>query len=134
MTKKQKTQINTMRKKGLSYQTMSEKLGLPKGTIKTYCWRSNIAPPADGGQLRCKHCEKPFEMKARGRQKIFCCDKCRIEWWSNEENRRTDENATLLTCANCGRTFAGYGKRKLKYCQHSCYINHRFKNGGGKSD
>ena len=125
MTDEHKSQIKSMRDSGHSYKEISEKLGIPKSTIKTFCRRHETnMPPAEKAQDGiCKQCSEPFDVPRYGRKKQFCSDTCRSAWGYRIENRKTSKTAVTLICAKCKKRFAGYGKRKQKYCSHKCYIS-----------
>lgn len=39
---------------------------------------------------------------------------------------------THLTCLNCGAGFVAWSSAGRKYCDHGCYIQHRYGTKGGK--
>ena len=144
MTNEQKTQIIDLRKQGNSLAEISDKLGLPTGTVKSFWRRHCVSPrleeipqredavefsrqdsPVEMVQLeekRCKRCGAPVSNLPHHRQKLFCSDKCRLTWW--HENRHLAKGAERRICPACGATFTD--DRNRKYCSHSCYIKARY--------
>ena len=77
----------------------------------------------------CKMCGKALEQKSKSRPKVFCSDKCRSAWWT-ENNSQLNRSALLpLKCENCGAEFACYPSQRKRFCSHACYINYRYHKG-----
>jgi len=138
MTGEQKQQIYLLRKTGAAFGDIAEKLGLPRNTVKTFCWRNGLSnaelekPQANKGYMGfCKNCGKSLEQKNRSRPKKFCCDKCRSQWWTANSGQLNRKTLLTLVCANCGMDFSCYASQKRRYCGHSCYIAHRYHGKGG---
>ena len=133
MTGEQKQQIYILRKKGLPFADIAERLFLPRNTVKTFCWRNGLSdaemekPQQNRGYLGfCKMCGKPLEQKSKSRPKKFCCDKCRSAWWA-ENNTQLNRPALLsLKCENCGAEFSCYPSQRKRFCSHACYIANRY--------
>ena len=134
MTGEQKQQIYMLRKKGLPFADIAGRLGLPRNTVKTFCWRNGLSdtemkkPQGNRGfKGFCKQCGKTLEQKSKSRPKKFCCDKCRSAWWS--ENFLQLNRLTLLTlkCESCGAEFSCYPSQRKRFYSHACYINHRYR-------
>ena len=140
MTNEQKTQIIALHKRGSSLTEVADKLGLPIGTVKSFCRRNQISSTAEVATQperipnsdeavemtkpdeTCKRCGAQLEHTPHHRQKLFCSDKCRLAWW--HENRQLAKGTSERTCPVCGITFAG--DRERIYCCHSCYIKARY--------
>ena len=133
MTNDQKTQIISLRKQGNSLAEIASKLGLPIGTVKSFCSRNHLVAEAalDVESLRpqlsvkdgqCKKCGAPITSLPHHRPKLFCSDRCRLSWW--HDNRHLAKNTERKTCLSCGVSFTADGRRK--YCSHSCYIKARY--------
>ena len=137
MTNDQKLQIISLRKRGNSLAEIASKLGLPIGTVKSFCSRNHLVaeaaldveeptanqplPPVNGGL--CKKCGAPITSLPHHRSKLFCSDKCRLSWW--HDNRHLARGAAEKVCPVCGSPFTADGSRK--YCSHSCYITGRYR-------
>jgi len=133
MTGEQKQRIYLLRKKGVAFGIIADKLNVPKNTVKTFCWRNGLSdaelemPQTNRGYMGfCKQCGKALEQKSKSRPKKFCCDKCRLAWWSENSvqlNRSTQEKHT---CENCGKEFLQYPSQNRRFCSHGCYIANRY--------
>jgi endogenous inhibitor of DNA gyrase (YacG/DUF329 family) len=138
MNTEQKEQIRRLRKEGYGYASISHALGLTKSQVSAYCRRNNLtgrlADPNDAntpGAAYCQCCGKPL-MQHPGRKEMkFCSDACRLKWWNSHPGDVNRKAFYTFTCACCGKTFTAYGNRHRKYCSHACYIQDRFKGGGG---
>ena len=133
MTNEQKTKIISLRKQGNSLAEIASKLGLPIGTVKSFCSRNHpvaetaldvesLPSQTSAEGAKCKKCGAPLEQRPHHRQKLFCSDKCRLSWW--HDNRHLAKGATEKTCPVCGSSFTAGAERK--YCSHSCYIKAKY--------
>lgn len=137
MTDNQKTLIRIYREKGMSYKDVADALSISINTIKTFCKRNglggvrSIGTVADEVMVKaCEYCGKPVRQNPGRKQKRFCSDSCRNQWW-NTHMEDVDKRANYeCVCECCRKTFFSYGNKNRKYCCHSCYINDRF--GGGE--
>lgn len=126
MTEAQKKRITEMRRQGRGYAEIADAVKLPQGTVKSFCWRNQIAnanlsdksKPSKNG---CRNCGCVLEKKADAPPRKFCSDQCRNEWWG--KNRKPNNSAV---CACCHKEFSYYGKTIRKYCSHDCFIKDRF--------
>lgn len=125
MTELQKRQIKTLRTGGKGCSEIAKLVGLSVASVKMYCSRNGIKPPESKQVSKCLNCGASLSMRDRGRKRLFCSDRCRVNYW-----RRNEVAAAIheRTCAFCGRTFATYDLKR-KYCSHECYINDRFGKG-----
>jgi hypothetical protein len=114
VTKEQKDAIAHYLSKGFSKKKISDLTGIPLGTIKSYCSRSNNG----AGKQVCENCGKRIEQTPHKRKKRFCCDKCRLEWW-NSHPELVSRTTETLVCGFCGRPFAAYRKGR-RFCSKSC--------------
>jgi hypothetical protein len=133
MTNEQKMKIVSLRTQGNSLAEIADKLGLPIGTVKSFCSRNhlvaeaaldveNLRPQPSPEGAKCKKCGAPLGQRPHHRQKLFCSDKCRLSWW--HDNRHLAKNTERKTCLSCGASFTADGSRK--YCSHSCYVKARY--------
>lgn len=134
MTNDQKTQISALRKQGKSLAEVADKLGLPIGTVKSFCSRNHpvaetaldvdsLRPQPSAEGTKCKKCGAPITSLPHHRPKLFCSDKCRLSWW--HDNRHMAKGAEMKTCPVCGSPFTAGAERK--YFSHSCYIAGRYR-------
>ena len=127
-----------MRIDGNSYSKIAATLGLSVNSVKSYGRRINLQIKTktnepfmkdldDKKYDNCKNCGNALIHKDKCKPKKFCCDKCRQEWWKNNTDKLNKLSVYFLVCNHCGITFESYGNRHRKYCNHSCYINARFR-------
>ncbi len=119
MTDMQKADIIRLRNEGLSFGKIAVELKLSVNTVKSFCSRNR-------GELLCLYCGTPIQQPRRTRQKKFCSDKCRMQWWNAHKNDVNRKAMYVFTCACCGKTFQAYGNDHRKYCSRDCYIRARF--------
>ena len=134
MTDAQKQQIRDMRQKGVVYSQIANTLDISINSIKSFCQRNNI--PAGKAAVthklktnikkeNCMHCGKKLEHNPKAKSKTFCCDQCRFDWWNKNRNKTNRRSLNHFICTYCGNKFKSYDKNR-KYCQHSCFIAHKF--------
>lgn len=133
MTNEQKSTIRQLRFTGVNYTKIAEKLGLPEGTVKSFCSRNQLRK-IDIGKTNsvnqsCKQCGKPLHPILKRKPKQFCSDLCRLKWWNEHRGEVTKKSAAKLVCRTCGREFQTYNVGR-KYCCHACYIDDRFGKAG----
>lgn len=138
MTNEQKVQIAEMRKEGLGYIRIAQKLGISENTIKSFCRRNNLSGAAleesatemqvsAGADVKpCKCCGAPVLQNPKRKPKLFCSDKCRNKWWNSHLYLVKRKAMYDYVCPNCGKSFSAYGNANRKYCSHECYIEDRF--------
>ena len=66
----------------------------------------------------CARCGSELLKHMANREKRFCSDQCRMEWWHLHRVAQT------YVCTECGAVFSADNTRK--YCSHACYIRARF--------
>ena len=137
MTENQKKLIQIYREKGMSYKEIADALSVSINTIKTFCKRNGLGGVRTAGILAaevmvtaCKCCGKPVPQNPGRKQKRFCSDRCRNQWWNTHMEDVYRKANYECVCEYCGKTFLSYGNKSRKYCSHNCYINGRF--GGGE--
>ena len=121
MTESQKKKIIAMRQQKATYTTISETLGIPVGTIKTFCRRNDITTDLPKGKSRCKNCGEVFISTGKTKPRVFCSDRCKVDWWNNHRAERKSANILLHTCPVCGKKFTAYAGANRKYCSQACY-------------
>lgn len=110
--------ILEMREGGVPYAQIAGFFSLSPNTVKSICRRSNARVLQGSGQEpgHCKNCGRPIQQPAGSRKRIFCCDRCRYEWWNRARSRRPYR----LTCYCCGKEFVSFGNKKKKFCSREC--------------
>ena len=138
MNDTQRQQIRKLREKGASYGKISQALGLSENTIKTYCRRHGLGGVAktnnttDEDMHYCLCCGVPVPQTKGRKEKKFCSDRCRNNWWNSHLDMVNRKAQYEYECTYCKKHFTAYGNRHRKYCSHQCYIFDRF--GGGYLD
>lgn len=124
MTVLQKEQITALRRQGLSYKEIADKVKVSKDTVKSFCRRNAIEAVNASEETKhtantehCIYCREPLN-KTRSTKK-FCSDSCRLAW--HKANR-----PPTAVCARCGGKFDNNGNRSRKYCSTACYVAVRF--------
>lgn len=140
MTGEQKELILQLRAGGLGPAEISRRTDVPKNTVKSFLKRNStpvsvpVKAEVQESADSCRECGRPIIQNPKTKQKIFCCDACRVKWWSKHRNELSRSASAVYTfkCRNCGRMFQAYGNSHRKYCSHACYIADRY--GGGRDD
>ena len=143
MTKEQKLQITKLRDDGYGYNRIAQALGVSVNTVKSFCRRNKLTGkaavekpkaqvPSDEGIHLCKCCGVSVEQNSGRKEKKFCSDKCRMEWWNNNLDKVKHKAMYEYICPHCGKQFKVYGNSRRKYCSHECYVADRF--GGGQDE
>ena len=134
MTNEQKLMVLSLRKQGLGYKRISDRLGVSINTIKSFCRRASQIndEPVLSDQSVCQNCGARIEQIPGRKRKKFCSDRCRTEWWNAHLDLVERKAIYEITCAHCGKHISVYGNAKRKYCCHECYVADRFyKTGNG---
>lgn len=122
MTESQKVKIETLRKCGDGYKSISNKLGIPVNTVKSYCQRHGIErQKLPENILPCLQCGNDIPQLAKRKTKKFCCDKCRNLWWNEHASLVQHKSESTHICPICGNEFSAYNSQKRKYCSRICY-------------
>ncbi len=130
MTAEQKAEIIRLRSGGITYSLIAEQLKLSINTVKSFCRRCRDIPEKASAS-QCKCCGKAIAQPSGTREKKFCSDKCRMDWWNAHRESVNKKAFYECVCECCGRHFLAYGNKHRKYCSRECYIADRFKGGGG---
>lgn len=118
MTSEQKSEIMDMRGQGLGYKDIAEKLCMPIGTVKSFLSRE----ASKVKNTYCKNCGAKLKQTNGHRQKSFCSQKCRLQWWNSHPEAHRLKAFYNSVCLRCGRDFAAYGNNHRKYCSRDCYL------------
>ncbi|MBD8975146.1 MAG: RNA polymerase subunit sigma-70 [Veillonella magna] len=135
MRNEDKEKIRDMRIKGLGYVTVVIKMGLNLNTVKSYCRghglgsndiaRTKIRVPFTKTPS-CRNCGLEIKQEPKRKRKLFCCDRCRNQWWNRHLDQVNRKSYYKIFCRHCGKVFTVYGNKQRKYCSHACYIAERF--------
>lgn len=70
----------------------------------------------------CPNCGKEFQPEwGAGSQRKFCCDACRIEWWTEYRKANPSEEPPAREFAFCGAPLTGK-QQSGRYCSRFCYL------------
>ena len=110
--------INNMRLEGHVPSVIAAQLGIPASTIRSFIHRNPDVP----NTKQCLQCGKPVLHPKGRREKKFCSDRCRMDWWNSHQNAVNRKAYYTLTCEYCGKEFESYGNKNRKYCCRTCYV------------
>ena len=132
MTKEEKNKINNLRISGMGYKKIAYLMNVAEGTVKSHCKRNNIFPVENKEGIKlCKNCGVDVGQKSGRKEKKFCSNKCRNDWWSKNQELLNKRAVYIFTCVNCKKEFAAYGNANRKYCSNNCFVEHKY---GRKSE
>lgn len=145
LTETQKQNIIVLRKQGLSFGQIAEKVDISVNTVKSFCRRMNLqcisaSKESESKENKenehrntvevhdqtCRQCGAPLKKVPKVKPKQFCCDACRTKWWNIQRSSQNRKGMTTTTCACCGMLFASYQSMNRRFCSHACYIRARF--------
>ena len=110
--------INNMRMEGHTPSVIAAKLGIPASTVRSFIHRNPVVP----NTKQCLQCGRPVLQPKGRREKKFCSDRCRMDWWNSHQNAVNRKAYYTLTCEYCGKEFESYGNKNRKYCCRTCYV------------
>lgn len=123
MDKEQKASIIRMRSDGMTFSEIANQLQLSINTVKSFYRRNaKTETPLEA----CMNCGKPIVQTEHKRQKKFCSDKCRNDWWSAHPQNRRPKKLYSHICEYCGIAFQS-DRAKSKYCTVKCFADARRK-------
>lgn len=129
MTDLQKEKIVAMREQKATYATISETLGIPVSTIKTFCRRNGMTADAPPSKPCCKNCGAELTGTLKAKPRLFCSEQCKQIWWNKHRRERVSEKIIPHTCPACGKVFADYSGANRKYCSQKCYRERGVRDG-----
>ena len=129
MTDLQKKQIVAMREQRATYTDISDALGIPVSTIKTYCRRIGITTDRVPSKPCCKNCGAELTNTPQARPRLFCSDQCKQTWWNKHRYERSSPKIAPHTCPTCGKLFTDYTGANRKYCSQKCYRERGVRDG-----
>lgn len=117
--------IIELREKGYGYKRISKEVGISPSAVRHICTK-------DDEKLlhgKCKNCNCSIKSLKGKKKKIFCSDKCRMQWWNNNQNEVNKKAYYNYTCKECNKAFEVYGNSNRTYCSQICYLNSKRKIG-----
>ena len=118
MKPQDKIAIDNLRMEGKSAGDISIALHLSINTVRSHIRRHPDIPNA----RCCKTCGAFVAQNTGRREKKFCSDKCRMDWWNSHGEEINKKAYYTLVCEACGKEFESYGNNRRKYCCQSCYL------------
>lgn len=79
----------------------------------------------------CLNCRKFFITKEKGNPKLFCCYKCKSQYWFQYRKQSGANKRQTFKCAFCGKEFQSKDYF-TKYCSRDCYNKGRAKEKAAK--
>lgn len=117
-----KVEIINLRREGLSYNAIAQRLNINKDQVAKICKRNKDVIESD--LVLCKECGCEFNsVKRVGRPQVFCSSKCRTKWWNKNHDSLSTYERYKHVCLVCGKEFISRGRVNSKYCSISCYRN-----------
>lgn len=118
MTDKERIEIRKLRTQGIMPTEISKITGIKLETIKSYFKRhKNMMPKS----IKCLNCGKTLTTTKGKKNKKFCCDKCRNQYWNSHLDQVNKQAYYKLVCEYCGKEFLSYGNKRRKFCSRECY-------------
>lgn len=126
MTEVQKANIRSLQEKGHGYKRIAAELDLPVNSVKSYCRRHPVVEVEDPGMPRCLQCGTPVAQEDHRKQKKFCSDRCRSDWWKEHPDQIKRTKLISYVCPQCGDGFESRNRGRI-YCSRRCYAQARSK-------
>lgn len=126
MTNTEKIKINELRKQGYGYKKIAKELSMTISVVRHVC---NTLKDEDLLVGNCKNCGKKIKSIKGKKQKKFCSDKCRWDWWNNHQKEVNKKSYYTQNCKYCSKEFTVYGNSKRIYCCHECYVKAKLSKG-----
>ena len=116
MTTEELNKILNLSREGVPAREIAEILDLGLGTVGRVIAKKEIIDH----YTSCPSCGSPipYYKKGAGRKRIYCSETCR----HSKKLQKVDDRI----CLNCGRHFITWKYKHIKYCSHSCYVEHRY--------
>lgn len=106
------------------YKEESQKRQTPrKKASKKPAVKEQDAPPII---TACQNCGAEIVQRPKVKQRRFCCNECRNQWWNQHLDEVKRKTYYEIICRHCGKVTTVYGDSRRKYCSHECYIAHRY--------
>lgn len=136
MTINEKRKIQELRIRGMGYGEVAKRMEMNLNTVKSFCRRNGLRdkkmlenlPDEEAQYISCKNCGTKVMQDPKRKKKLFCCDKCRNQWWNQHLDQVSRKAYYKIVCKNCRKAVTVYGDCRRKYCSHTCYILDRFGN------
>ena len=121
MTDREQAEAIRMVRAGIGYKKIATQLGLSANTVKSFCRKANEEKAKMIEASVCLNCGKDVAQQAHRKKKLFCSDRCRMQWWNAHRGWVLHRTTVKATCRFCGKEFESYGKQPRVYCSRECY-------------
>ena len=121
MANDEKSKVLQLKEQGYGYKRISKELNIPLGSVKSILRREE-----NSIINKCKNCGKSLKQIDGKKEKKFCCDKCRMQWWYKHQHLLNRKSSYEVECACCKKKFIFYGYKGRKYCSTACYLRSRY--------
>ncbi|WP_114950126.1 hypothetical protein [Trueperella pyogenes] len=134
LTEHQKQVAKRIREQGGTPKQAADLLKASLQDVKNFLARTKIASLTNANEncLWCAWCGEEIETSKFNTRKRFCNDTHRLKWWAENRHQITPQHRDAQQCLNCGQEFVAWSSAGRKYCDHGCYIQHRYGTKGGK--
>ncbi len=130
MTDEQIKRITELRERGLGYMRIAKILDISHNTVKSYCVRHGLGgvrfPIAAHDVHACKFCGKEVKQNPGRKEKLYCDDQCRMNYWCLNRDKIKRRAVYEYECPYCKKQFTAYGNSHRHYCSRACYFAARF--------
>ena len=123
MTNETKDTISSLLAQGYGYRKISIETGISINSIKSWCRRHPIQTHS---QSACKYCGSPLHQTPGKRQRRFCSDQCRLQWWKEHPEARIHRAEYRHVCRFCGKEFSN-DRVTASYCGRLCFAKARMR-------
>lgn len=118
MTDQQRNSIQRLRAAGTAMSEIAEAVGLPLGTVKSFCSRCGVTRTEPAAEIHCRYCGAVVVQTPGAPERHFCDRHCYIKWWHCQSGRRTVYHKE---CLHCGKPFDATSKKTQRYCSIACF-------------
>lgn len=125
VSKENKKTIIELRKASKSYDFIASQLGLTKSAVQNVCRQAGLAGKKAKQRKKCKQCGALLPEDAPKR-KIFCCKKCREDWWNKHQHLVQKRHPVITYCKTCGKPIENYKSYQKQYCDAHCFRMAKF--------
>lgn len=119
MTEQEKQEIVKLRSVGFGYGKISQILNISKSTISSFC------KSLDTKSSYCLMCNSKLKQTKGHRQRKFCSDKCRLEYWKLHKKEINRKPNHTVECFYCHKKFITFKSLNRKFCSWDCFSKNR---------
>lgn len=117
--------IKELRQEGYGYKRIAKELSISSSAVRHLCLKIE---DEEEFVSSCKNCNTRTRSTKGKKKKLFCSDKCRLQWWNSNPSKVNKKAYYTHKCNHCHKEFTAYGNNKRLYCSQECYINSKKSN------